>query len=160
MQHILHFSSLVFVLSLLASGVAYNQIQPRVFTTWNCALDKNKTEFQLLVWVYIVVLHYSWKESYLFFLKSTMEILALHSRKKLPWCHWPFVCLLMLLTDIFSLILKVLLFQLLLLLPQHLFFFLFFLLLLLFTSSLFIFFFILFTTSNDLMQARQTNLQF
>ena len=155
----------MFVLSLLASGVAYNQIQPRVLTTWNCALDKNKIEFQLLVWVYIVVLHYSWKESYLsLFLKSTMEILALHSiylkQEEIALMPLTF-CLLMLLTDIFSLILEVLLFQLILpLLSQHLFFFLFFLLLLLFTSSLFIFFFILFTTSNDLMQAIQTNLQF
>ena len=79
MQHMLHFSPLVFVLSLLARRVAYNEIQPRVLTTGNCALDKNKIEFQLLVWVYIVVLNYSRKESSLSPLfKSTMETLALH----------------------------------------------------------------------------------
>ena len=93
-----------------------------------------------------------------------MEILALHSiylkQEEIALMPLTF-CLLMLLTDIFSLILEVLLFQLILpLLSQRLFFFLFFLLLLLFTSSLFIVFFILFTTSNDLMQAIQTNLQF
>lgn len=156
----LHFSPLVFVLSLIASGVAYNEIQPRVLTTRNCALDKNKIEFQLLVWVYIVVLHYSWKESSLSpFFKNTMEILALHgvhlkqeeiALMSLTFClfvnasHWYFF------SHFRSLIVSTYSSSspstsFLLPLPP----------LLLFISSLFIFFFILFATSNDLMQAIQ-----